>query len=305
MMRNRQASRQVLAYDLFFSGDSGPKSNPMTVVVKRFSDRAKGEREYRAMRILWENGFNHSSNLRIPEPFLYSEDLGLLVQEKARGISLRRYLGKKGPVAISRMKSAALWLKKLHHLRDVKEAIPLHPDDETSIERFVRQVATREPLLSSRMEELASRIVAVSRNRQRSLTPVHGDFQCENILVGKEGVTVLDFGRFSKSDPARDVGYMIAQVRVMALFDGAAPVSHGLGAFWEEYQSAVPGDERVSFSGRTCLFAAIKSMENVGYIVSFSPSGERREIVDFLLKDAASFCEAKGVEEILERSGSW
>lgn len=302
VLRDRLGSRQVVSYRLVLADQAGRKAGPMMVVLKRYADEAEGKKTYAAMRMLWENGFGHGSKLKISEPFCYLEELRFLVLGKARGMLLRNNLYQSGPVALARMKAVARWLAKLHHLDAGFEGIALHPDEESSIRVFVDEMGGREhrPFLP-KLEELASLVLArLSFFGDVAMTPVHGDFQCENIFVDNDNVTVVDFDKFCRSDPARDLGYIIAQMRAMA-FLVAAPgsVNEGLRAFWEEYLAAAAVAEREAFSARTTLFAARKCLQNIYYMAYVLP-GEGMAIVEILLDEAERFARAERVEEVLD-----
>lgn len=302
VMRDRLGSRQVVSYRLFFADKAGRKAEPMVFVLKRYADKAEGKKIHSIMKLLWENGFNHESSLTIPEPFCYLDDLGIQVQERAHGLLLRKNLHLHGPVALARMKAVARWLVKLHHLDADFTGISPHPDEESSIRVFVDQVGSREHRhFLPKLEELASRILErLASFNSVPLAPVHGDFQCENIFIDKGNVMVVDFDRFCRSDPARDVGYIIAQIRAMAFLVGApsGPVFLGLKAFWEEYLAAATVAERKTLSARTSLFAARKCLQNI-YYMSYVLPGEGVHIVSVLLEEAERFSRAEQVEEVL------
>ncbi len=299
VLMDRLKSRQVVSYRLIFSGDAAPA----TLVLKRYADKAKGKKTYAALGMLWNNGFNRESELRIPEPFSYLEDVGLLVSEKAQGMLLSKKLHRSGPVVIARMKAVARWLTKLHHLAiDLNEISP-HPDEETSIRDFVRQVRDREPRLLPRTERLASAILMkLSSFKKIPMTLVHGDFQCDNIFVDKDSVTVIDFDKLCRSDPARDLGYMIAQMRVTDLREAVSykSVHSWFRFFWDEYLAAAPEGERETLSGRASLFAARKCLQNIAYILAYMSPGEGMEIASVLLGEAERFSKADRMEEVLE-----
>ncbi len=272
VLRKRLGSRQVLCYRLFFAD------------------------------------FNHDSELKIPEPFCYLSELRLLVQGKARGILLLNNLKKSAPAALDRMRGAARWLAKLHRLDVDCPGINPPPDDEAAIGLFVRRVARRVPHFRPRLENLGSSLLAkVTEFAGRPDALVHGDFQCENIIVGAKKVTVVDLDGFCRSDPARDLGYFIAQTRTKIFKGSASPVSAipALRAFWDEYRSAISEGERPDYSSRTCMFAAIKCLESVYYITDVLPGGDT-ELVGQLIDDAERFSRAERVEEALELSqSSW
>jgi len=274
---------------------------PMNLVVKRFIDRTKGGYEYWVMRMLWEKGFDDKSDLRIPRPISFVEDLGLLIQERAHGTLLNKKLNHNLPVDSGALKAAARWLIKLHSLDPNLERILLHPDDETIIKSCVHRVGSKQPKLSRKIEELGSVIgMRLSSFGDVRFTLVHGDFQGDNIFIDKGKITVIDLGRFCKSDPARDLGCMIAQTRTEVFLENpsSAVGLAEMNPFWEEYLTAISVAEGESLSERACTFAAEKYLENIDYISSFS--AERgRDVIHFLLDDAERFAKASRLGETL------
>lgn len=301
VLRDRLGSRQVISYRLIFTGQGGRRSEPVVLVLKRYANKAEGKKSYAIMKMLWENGFDRRSGLMVPEPLCYLEEMGLLVQERAHGMQLRRNLNLSGPVALERMKAVARWLAKLHRLDVNQDRIALHQDEESSLRAFVSQVGSREHRLLPKLEELTSVVLMKLSSFQHAvMTPVHGDFQCENIFVDNDRVSVVDFDRFCRSDPARDLGYLIAQMRAMAYLAGGAHCSvyPELKAFWEEYLRAASDQAKETLSARTSLFAARKCLQNIHYM-SYVLQGQGLKIVSLLLDDAERFCKAERVEEVM------
>lgn len=298
VLMNRMRTRQIVSYRLVFSDTK----RSLTLVLKRYEDKTGGKKIYSVMRMLWDNGFDRESKLRIPEPLFFLEDLGLLVLEKARGRQLRKYLNQSGLVARAHMKAVAKWLAKLHYLNvDLDEVSP-HPDEEATIRAFVRQAGSREPGLLATLEKLASLIlIKLSAFNRVPMTPVHGDFQCGNIFVAKDNVTVIDFDNFCRSDPARDLGYMIAQARATALRDAMSydTVYSGLKAFWDEYLNTAPEEQTKTLSARASLFAARRCLQNIDYILTYMSPEDKMGIVNILLSEAELFSKTSGMEEAL------
>jgi Ser/Thr protein kinase RdoA (MazF antagonist) len=70
-------------------------------------------------------------------------------------------------------------------------------------------------------------------------TLVHGDFKCDNLLVGGTGVHLLDFDRCGRGDPAADIGKFLADLRWWT--DGDGPAAARLqDAFLAGYGVAEP-----------------------------------------------------------------
>ncbi len=299
VLRKRMSTSQVVSYRLVFSGTR----QSSIFVLKRYSDKTKAGRTYSIMRMLWDKGFNRESNLKIPEPFAFVEDLGLLVVEKARGIELASYLKQREPVPPVRMRAVARWLTKLHNLGIDLRKIRPHPDEKAGIREFVRRAGKKKPHLLKELKNLASLFLSkLSAPGRFPAVPVHGDFQCSNIFVARDDVTVIDFDRFCRSDPARDVGYMIAQMRATAFRNGVPYkiVYPGLRAFWNEYLNVSPQAQTGTFPARAGLFAARKCLQNIDYILLYSTGEEDMKIINMLLHDARVFVMANGIEEALE-----
>ena len=301
VLRGRQHERQVVLYEFIYSNPSFCHSRSTAFVAKRFADREKGRQEYLVMRTLWEKGFDDQSDLKIPKPLSFLEDLNLLIQERAHGTLMRDRLTEHSPDALAAQKAAARWLIKLHAVDGSRESIRLHPDDEISIENWVQGIGCREPEFLPILEKTASLLInRYSYFKQTPANFVHGDFQCDNIFVENGKVTAIDFGRFCKSDPARDPGYMIAQSRTISLLETGSFASAlpGLNAFWQEYLAGTAIGEIEMLSNRTCVYTAIKLLENIDYISSFSPGGGK-DVWRSLLEDAERFSKADRLEKCL------
>ena len=52
VLKKRLASRQILSYELVFSDKENRKARPLILIVKRFSNRTAGKREYSNMKII-------------------------------------------------------------------------------------------------------------------------------------------------------------------------------------------------------------------------------------------------------------
>jgi hypothetical protein len=93
---------------------------------------------------------------------------------------------------------------------------------------------------------------------------------------------------------------MIAQARTISFLETGsfAPALAGLNAFWQEYLAGAQRTQRETLSNRTCIFAAVKLLENIDYISSFSPGGAK-DVWSSLLQDAERFSKADRLEELL------
>ena len=143
VLRKRLGSRQVIIYRLIFLNETGGKMSSVQLVGKRYANGAEGERAFGLMKQLWNGGFGEGSRFKIPKPLCYLPDFQLLIQERAHGALLPKYLGRGDDAALARAKMVARWLAKLHQLDDMPEGIDSYADDQTSINDFAYQLGQR------------------------------------------------------------------------------------------------------------------------------------------------------------------
>ncbi len=300
VLRKRLGSRQVIIYRLILLNESGPKTKFVEFVGKRYTDGAEGEKAFWMMQQLWEGGFGEGSRFKVPKPLCYLADFKLLIQERAHGALLPKYLGRGDDAALARSRMVARWLAKLHQLETIPAGVDSYADDETSVHNFAYQLGERHPHLASRLEELASAIcMRIACPRGLALTMVHGDFHPENIFVTQDRVTVIDFDNFCRSDPARDLGYIIAQTRAMVYFStGLLEVAdREIRAFLHVYLAATSQDMR-TLPARIAAFAARTCLANMYYISCVLGNG-CMEVLSTLLMEMERFMRAEKVENIV------
>jgi len=269
VLKRRLGSRQVIAYSLVLLDQRGCQERRIEIVGKRYADGIEGARAFRTMRLLWDSGFGAASRLRIPEPLGYFPDFKLLVQEKARGALMPTRLGRGNGSAHRHLTMAARWLAKLHSQDVFPDAVGWPGNDESSIKTFVACVGERFPRQAAQLADIA-RALRERRAFFKSPPPtwVHGDFHPENIFVTRNGATVIDFDQFCLSDPARDLGYILAQMQATAYRQTGSlrTVAGEIKAFFAEYLTNIPPEEHDAWAGRIATFAAASFLEGLYYI---------------------------------------
>jgi tRNA A-37 threonylcarbamoyl transferase component Bud32 len=301
ILKRRLGSRQVIAYRLSFKSDKEQTTKPVELVAKRYADGEEGERVFRTMQMLWEAGFSVGSRFKIPQPLCYISDLKLLLQEKVQGNLLPRYVGRDDAVACARMRMVARWLATLHRHDKIPEGIASCDDDDASIQSFASQLGERYPHLTSRFEALASAIrERITPCKDTAFTLVHGDFHPENIFVTREGVTVIDFDQFCRSDPARDLGYLIAQMRAMAYRAVGSPDAPNrlILVLLKTYLAHLPLADREAITSRIVAFAARTWLEDLYYIFCLL-EGEGPALLTTGLQEIERFVKAATVQEVV------
>lgn len=106
-------------------------------------------------------------------------------------------------------------LREWHHETESHPNLLAAFADDTSfiqlrIDPFHRTVAARHPELAERIEAVAQALL----EQRRCL--VHGDFSPKNILVGSDGLWVLDWEVAHVGDPVFDLAYLVCHLTLKA-----------------------------------------------------------------------------------------
>ncbi len=230
---------------------------------------------FSVLKTLRSNGFGEGSALSVPQPVLYMPSLSFLMMEKAKGESLREILERKGDPT-SHIKAAAQWLAKLHS-SDVTLERECSQDDEVAASlKFARAAAWLFPRFNSRIQSISEQLVraqkALTPSRKRSKRLVHGDYHPRNIIVSQQLTTVIDFEEARMGDPAFDVGYFMAQVKMT---HGTGPIIvRATETFFREYQESQPSTE-TDFGQRVATFEAqtyFQRIYHAYYLLELEPN---------------------------------
>jgi len=302
VLKKHHTSSYVIAYTLTLLNKGGRNARCLDLIGKAYANGAMGERAYRTLQVLQVRGFGNGSGLNVPTPLCYFSDLKLLIQESVCGLPLRQYLAWNDSAASGRMRMVAHWLAKLHQIEAIPEGIGCHEEDESSLQNVAYRLGEQYPHLASRLQELASSTwqrIACFKNTIPSVM-VHGDFHPANIVVTRNGVTVIDFDQFRRSDPARDLGNIIVQMRNMAYFaTGSLEASNPeIRAFLNAYFAAMSRAATEALAGRIVAFAALTFLESMCYISCLR--GECSEILSTVPAEVDRFLRAATVGDIVE-----
>jgi len=302
VLKKHHTSSYVIAYTLTLLNKQGRNARCLELIGKTYANGAMGERAYWTMQVLRARGFGNGSGLNVPKPLCYFSDLKLLIQETVCGIPLRQYLASNDSAASGLMRMVANWLAKLHQIDAIPEGIASREEDESSLQNLAYRLGEQYPHLASRLEELASSTwqrIASFRDTIPSVM-VHGDFHPENILVTRNGATVIDFDHFCRSDPAKDLGNIIVQMRNMAYFStgSLAALNHEIRAFLNAYLAAMSRADTEALPGRIVAFAALTFLESMCYISCLR--GECSGVLSTIPAEVARFLRAATVGDILE-----
>lgn len=73
------------------------------------------------------------------------------------------------------------------------------------------------PDLAPRVRDLALRVAAELLENPAGSTPIHGDFSADQVLLGTDGIGIIDLDRAGQGDPAADFGSCIARLESQSL----------------------------------------------------------------------------------------
>lgn len=106
------------------------------------------------------------------------------------------------------------------------------------VDPYYRTIAERHPDLAA---TITGYIEAMAKMR-RCL--VHGDYSPKNVLLGTEGLWVVDFEVAHLGDPSFDVAFMLNHLMLKAIHRPAGRDDYRrcAGAFWRAYRAAIPPD---------------------------------------------------------------
>ncbi len=153
--------------------------------------------------------------VRTPRPYAYDPARQILAMEALPGRPLDE--GIVNDAAVSNVANAAGALARLHGL-------PGHGLVRRSAEEFLaaaREICETLAWLSEPAGAQACRILAALQRSapdpRRATAFVHGDFHPGQVLVGDEGVSLLDFDRSHLGSPLADLGRFLAHLRLARL----------------------------------------------------------------------------------------
>jgi hypothetical protein len=198
--------------------------------IHRESDK-RFEHVFSLLHLLRSSGFNEESDLRVPRPILYLPSLSLLLMEEAEGRLLGTLLAERDANLEVHIEGAANWLAKLHDSKVTTTRIRSFDDEIAMTMKFKKSLLNLFPTFSKRIETISEKIINTqmrekgTRKRKNNLCDnyvclIHGDYHPKNIFAAADSTTtVIDFEESRMGDPAFDLGYFIAQMKM----------SHGFG----------------------------------------------------------------------------
>lgn len=189
---------------------------PWRIVGKVYATPAAGQSSFNAMRQLWDSGFAQQApaQVRIPEPYMYLEDLCLLLMEAVPGQSLKTLL-KKNLAVPEHMRLLAAAMAKLHRF-------PLRVGALFTIEDHLAiRCGALPDALAAACPELAPAIRWIvctatdlqHRDGHEICTLAHGDLHLGQVHLHHDTLWLLDLDPLHYGDPAYDVAMVFVALK--------------------------------------------------------------------------------------------
>jgi hypothetical protein len=162
-----------------------------------------------------------------PEPLAHVSDLGMTVHAEETGTRLKDLRG--GRDYHAWMEPVAGTLARLHDTT-VSSLRTRHPaaqaEELTAAARLAERLL---PGLAPDADHLAGEIGRALRDLDGDLTPVHGSFHDDQVLVGNNGVVMVDLDGAAIGNPLEDVGHFLSYLDSDGAHDAAELFLHAYG----------------------------------------------------------------------------
>jgi phosphotransferase family enzyme len=245
-----------------------------------------GEHVFANMRQLWAHGFARGAKdgISMPEPLGFVRSWHLLVQEEVPGTPVKE-LVKQSPQP-EHFRQLARVLAKLHTCRIVPtktftvrdHLLRCHPEHEL-LAMACPQLAPSIEYLVEKAYQIEAKLGAVP------YTPIHGDFDLEQVHLQNGYAWLMDFDAVCYADPAADLGSVLVSLKGTA---GSHPEIKALTeAFLAEYFSRVDR----AIAARVPLYEALSHLRRACKCLRFHEEGWERAVARMVEAGVASINE--------------
>ncbi|MFA5070277.1 MAG: phosphotransferase [Patescibacteria group bacterium] len=247
-----------------------------------------------SQKILYRKGFAFTP-FHVPLSLGYYPKINLVLYEEYPGVTFSKYIRKKPKDLLYLTKQAALWLARFHELKIkqgkirslglIKNEIGYFKEDYKNYYPGIYAAGTT--ILENSFPLFEELVYA--KKDQFCLT--HGDFNPHNIIINKNSIGVIDWGRSVIFDPVSDLANLIAQTNLIMWrggFDSNTAVS-----VKKTFIDAYLGARNIKFKeikARFQLHELWWIMQIIAYTVSVSQSPEADETILRALRKAREIC---------------
>jgi hypothetical protein len=226
----------VLRYEVEARAGSSSASAVKTYYAKVYRREEQAERARRVLRALADRP-EAGPGFAVPEPLAYLSELRTLVQDEARGTSLRQLVSDGDEGSAVREVARALSAFRREPVRD----LPRHRLDGelAALKAASELLGCACPQIAARLEAVAAAIAA--RLDEVPAEPTHGELKSSHLFVSGDGVAVVDLDSCAASDPMLDPARLLADLAGLRLRAGdGGRWQVAADAFADAYLSAVP-----------------------------------------------------------------
>lgn len=210
---SKRSGKSVLEFTLGLIDECRQKKSMSKTIVGELRPDDHGRQTFNLLSELSQNGFDSQSDLKVCEPLAYFPEWNLLLRSKVSGRELSTILASDNKLLDAYLKHVAEWIAKLHSTSvDKVEAVTVRDEEKIADDRLQRlSHAYRNH--ADNLRGLTDRVLAEKRTVDPGqFTLIHGDLHPKNILVNDSSLTVIDFDHACIFDPAKDIGYFLAEL---------------------------------------------------------------------------------------------
>ncbi len=162
---------------------------------------------------------------------------GILVSAWQPGRSLAEF-DHGDPSAVPGAAAAGAALAAVHDRRSANLPPRNLADESRAVNATARSLVRLAPDLAERAMRLADRVAAQILDLPERMVPLHGDFSADQVVVGADGVHLIDWDRAGTGPRALDLGSFIARLEADALRTGGPLPREIVAAFEDAYADA-------------------------------------------------------------------
>lgn len=295
-VRYRVDTRATVRLVVRAEHDASGREEERGFYAKIFRDGADARRVDDTLRRLRDGVMNGGARFAVAEPIAFAAGLRTVVQTEVPGTPLLLILRRERkrdvmPVVRAAARAIAdvhgLDLAPDRYLREGEDAARSLSTKLTRLERAAESLRKARPHLAPVVDETVAAVVAGLADVP--LRPTHGDLKPDNVLVGEDGIALIDFDMLVASDPIQDVATMVehlARARIAAVRRGAGGET-APQAFADEYFAHAPAAGRA----RLPLYRAMAGVVRAARLEGGRASGGSENVEDLLRNARAALAE--------------
>lgn len=238
VMRYKPARRCLLTYDFAHASD------PAAIrIVGKIRARGPDRRAFAINRALWNAGFQPGKGAAfvVPEPLGIVRDFHMFVQRWVPGETAETAFD--GARGVGNAREIALALHALHGARVVTDRTHTLDDELRLLSDLLARFSAARPSWAPRIENVVKVCGELARKLPESRRcGIHRDFYPAQVILGRQGVAILDLDLYASGDPALDVGNFLAHMTERSIRRHGSPSAYAASeeCFERTYSALAP-----------------------------------------------------------------